>query len=95
MTAENIFELTLAAIRVNGLDEEAEDYELYMRTADGDIVHYTGEWKLTKDGGSEIADGTSLDPEKIYEIRVAIEDQSEFDQNDQTGVVKISVALGK
>lgn len=95
MTAENIYQPTLAAIRVNGLDAKAEDYVLYMRTSDGDLVRYTGEWQLTQDGGGEIAPGEALDPGTVYEIRVTVEDQSEFDQNDLEGTVKISAALGQ
>lgn len=95
LEADQINEPTVAAVRVNGLSGKAGDLRLFARTSEEDVIPFEGEWELTEEGGAVVDDETQLQENKIYEVRLTMEDQSEYDQNDQQSSVKISVALGR
>lgn len=92
---ENINEPTVLSVRVNGLEEAAEELRLYVKTADGSMAEFDGEWKLTDEEGVPVKEEEKLDPSQIYEIRVTAEDQNMYDQDPQSGSVKLSVALAE
>lgn len=90
-----VYEPTVLAVRVNNLEGTAQELNLYLRTADGSVEKYEGEWQLTDESGEPVDEQQELDPSVIYEIRVTVEDQNNYDQNTETGTVKVSVALAK
>lgn len=90
-----VYEPTVLAVRVNNLEGTAQELNLYMRTADGAVERYEGEWQLTDESGEPVDEKQELDPSVIYEIRVTVEDQNTYDQDAGTGTVKTSVALAK
>ena len=91
--AENIFEPTVLAYRVNGLSGTAERLRLFIKRPDGSFSQ-AKQWKLTDETGREVDKTQSLSQEKIYEIRVTIEDGADYDLDNSKGSVKLSVILG-
>ena len=90
--AENIFEPTVWhtgqwAFRYGGAAPP------FYKTADGSFSQ-AKQWKLTDETGREVDKTQSLSQEKIYEIRVTIEDGADYDLDNSKGSVKLSVILG-
>lgn len=91
--AENIFEPTVLAYRVNGLSGTAEKLSLFIERLDGEFSQ-AKQWKLTDEAGKEIDKTQSLLQDKIYEVRITIEDGTDYDLDKKKGAVKAAVILG-
>ena len=93
--AEQIGEPTIIAYRVNGLSEKCETLQLLVQRRDGRFIEYSGDWSLTDENGNPIDEKSTLDPSAIYEVRLSISDDSEYDLSDEQYVVKTTVLLAK
>lgn len=91
--AENIYEPTVLAYRINGLSGTAEKLRLFIERPDGSFTQ-PSQWKLTDESGKEVDQVQSLSQEKIYEARITIDDGGDYDLDETKGTVRISMILG-
>ena len=92
-TIRNVHPNTTVAFRMNNLSGNASDLTLYAYGADGRLEKVVSElWSLTDETGANV---TELTDGVLYELRVTVSDDGDFDLSETEKEIKLSVVLGK
>lgn len=85
----NVNDITQVAFKANGIDGSLEDYSLYAYTKTGGLK------KVDESLCSLESPGGKLTPSDIYEMRIYVEDNGDFDTDKADKAIKVSVVLVK